>query len=72
MEDYESMARILWNFALGIINFAGSVWSYLVTPTTLAWGPVIVELGAPLYIFGGGIIFVLLGLFLVKTFIPLA
>jgi len=63
--DYTSMIKTIWDFALEFLNFMNPLWDWLNTPMMIG------DLSfTPLVAFSGTIIFVLMALYLVKTFVP--
>ena len=63
--DYGGILQTLYDFAISIIQWAGSGWNFLSSPIDLGFMQL-----TPFAMFGGTLIFTLFIMFLVKTFTP--
>ena len=63
--NWSNIIMALWDFIISIINWTSEGWIWLSEPFELG----VMEV-TPLGIFGGGLIFTMLVMFMVKSFVP--
>lgn len=69
--DYSSMISQLYNLVITLLTWAGSAWEWLNTPLFVGWGVTSIAF-TPLALFGGQVLFTMMGLYFIKTFVPMA